>query len=700
MRNGSMQWVAAAAWVLAAVGGCSAADGRGVRVYESTRKILTGPFQLRGPAPQQRLDQFKPVEYPCVYVENEYFRCCVLPTVGGRLYEVYNKASKSQVFFVNPYLETHADDFAGGHPWNLGGVEVNFPYFHHGNTYNDRWQWSKLRRADGSAGVMTAFTSRPTMQRAGFRVLLRPGVARVLLEYRFENLNPYPWGLAAWIDTMHPKTIDTQFILPSPWVAQHGHNRGRTDLKPWPVRKGVDISWQRNVKPKGDLSEFGFMPRQRFHGCYEHKLDRGAVRLFDPRTLPAAKLWTQAVPVSPERYYQHFEIWTATSAVMEDPGRQAELSCHRAADSWQQAWGIGGYVLANGDLSLNLARRKDGKLLAGVCGTRKLPDCTVSLREGHDTFLREAFDLDPARPWRRELPARAGDVVMDVLGPDGRELARYELRDPNELPKEQWVMPAEPRWAKGLNAAYSDEDYSVLWRRRGHFFDGAIRRYAELLKKQPRSPKLTLDLARSHLKDEQVRVGLAYRKPGKAADADAAKRRIADLDTAVPLLEDITKRDPGNARAWLYLGLARERQHKVADAAAALRAAIKAGRAAAPAAQMYLARHLLTRKPAEAAALAARAAKVYPQSTRAKHVLMAALTAAGKADQAAAIGREMLAIDPANPLTTRLLADACRAADNEADAKRFDGETRRLLAGDDAARKGLDADLAWLRAKP
>jgi hypothetical protein len=183
-----------------------------VKVYEGPREILTGPFKLKGLAPQQRRGEFRPVTYPAVYIENEYLRCCVLPTVGGRVYEVFNKASQSQVFFVNPYLETHDDDFEGGHPWNLGGIEVNFPYFHHGNTYNDRWQWAKLERTDGSAGVSLSFTSRPTMQRVVFQVTLRPEVACVDLGYRFENLNPYPWGLAAWIDTMHPKTMQTEFI--------------------------------------------------------------------------------------------------------------------------------------------------------------------------------------------------------------------------------------------------------------------------------------------------------------------------------------------------------------------------------------------------------------------------------------------------------------------------------------------------------
>ena len=700
-------WLLAIAAALAAAG-CSApvrqaAAGDGpkaaeaVKVYTGSREILTGPFKLKGLSPQQRPEEFKPVRYPAVYIENEYLRCCVLPTVGGRLYEVYNKASKSQVFYVNPYLETYPDDYEGTHPWNLGGVEVNFPYFHHGNTYNDRWSWAEVRRGDGAGGVAMGFTSRPTLQRAVFRVLLRPGAARVDLEYRFENLNPYPWGVAAWIDTMHPKTMETEFILPVPWVAGHGFNANRVDLFPWPIRDGVDLSWQKNVPAGTSLSEFAFMPRRRFHGCYDHAADRGAARVFDPATLPAAKLWTQSPPVTPDQYYQHFEIWTATSAVMEDPGRQAELSACAAADSWQQVWGIGGFVFANAELALNLVRRGEGKLLAGVCAARKIPGCTVSLREGLDTFYREPFDLDPVRPWRKELPAPAGDVTMEIVGPDGTVLAQYERRD-DELPQEAWRMPKKPRWAEGQSAAYHEEDYSTLWRRRDNFLDGAINRYKDLLRKSPESAKLKTDLARACLKDEQVRQGAQYREPGPAAEADAARRRETDLGIAAKLLSEVLAQDPESARAHLYLGLALERQGKTAEALAEYRAAAKESPSGGPAA-VYLAEHLLRDRPAEALAFARQAAAAYPASTPARHVLMAALLAGGRPHEAAAVGQRLLETDPANPLTTRLLAWALRQAGRPAEAVAAATqakETERQLAGDDKARDALEADLRRL----
>jgi Flp pilus assembly protein TadD len=135
---------------------------------------------------------------------------------------------------------------------------------------------------------------------------------------------------------------------------------------------------------------------------------------------------------------------------------------------------------------------------------------------------------------------------------------------------------------------------------------------------------------------------------------------------------------------------------------------------------MYLARLLLKDGPAEAAdwrpvgsslpllgqtqsgspraavALARRTAQAYPQSTRAKQMLMVALTAAGKGEQAIAVGRPLHALDPSDPLTTHLLATALRGAGRSKEAKLCAREADRLCEADPAARQGLATDIEWL----
>ena len=153
--------------------------------------------------------------------------------------------------------------------------------------------------------------------------------------------------------------------------------------------------------------------------------------------------------------------------------------------------------------------------------------------------------------------------------------------------------------------------------------------------------------------------------------------------------------EPSNARARLYLGIVHERRGKVAEAIQAYRAAMEC-KAPAFAAAVYLARRLVKKSPDEAAAFARHAAEVYPQSSRARHILMTALIAAGKAGEAETVGKRLLRRDPTNPVTARLLAKAAAKAGHDGDAQAFDSQARRLVAGDTQAAKALESDLRWL----
>ena len=77
-------------------------------------------------------------------------------------------------------------------------------------------------------------------------------------------------------------------------------------------------------------------------------------------------------------------------------------------------------------------------------------------------------------------------------------------------------------------------------------------------------------------------------------------------------------------------------------------------------------------------------------------MLMVALTAARKANEAVALGRELYRLDPADPLTTQLLSESLKAAKEPSEAKRFEEETFRLIGDDETARRGLDEDIEWL----
>jgi Flp pilus assembly protein TadD len=78
---------------------------------------------------------------------------------------------------------------------------------------------------------------------------------------------------------------------------------------------------------------------------------------------------------------------------------------------------------------------------------------------------------------------------------------------------------------------------------------------------------------------------------------------------------------------------------------------------------------------------------------------MVALTAAGRAGEAIAVGKKLTELDPTDPLTASLLEEALRRDGKRRDANACGAEAQRLIAGDADAQKNLAADLAWLRGE-
>ena len=66
--------------------------------------------------------------YPAVYLENEYLKATILPSIGGRLYSLFDKVSRREVFYCNHVIKYGLVGSRGA--WISGGIEFNFPYGH------------------------------------------------------------------------------------------------------------------------------------------------------------------------------------------------------------------------------------------------------------------------------------------------------------------------------------------------------------------------------------------------------------------------------------------------------------------------------------------------------------------------------------------------------------------------------------------
>ena len=132
-------------------------------------------------------DQRETKSYQAVFLENEYLKATVLPSLGGRLYSLYDKASAREVFYRNNVVKYGLVALRGA--WISGGVEFNFPDGHTTVTVSPV-AWTLRQNPDGSATIAVGDTDRVTGMHWEVELTLRPGQAR--LEQRVTLFNPTP----------------------------------------------------------------------------------------------------------------------------------------------------------------------------------------------------------------------------------------------------------------------------------------------------------------------------------------------------------------------------------------------------------------------------------------------------------------------------------------------------------------------------
>lgn len=83
------------------------------------------------------IDTFKNVktdrEYDAVVLENEFIRVTVLPELGGRIYEGYDKKLDYNFVYKNQVIKPALIGLCGA--WISGGIEFNWPQHHRPTTY-------------------------------------------------------------------------------------------------------------------------------------------------------------------------------------------------------------------------------------------------------------------------------------------------------------------------------------------------------------------------------------------------------------------------------------------------------------------------------------------------------------------------------------------------------------------------------------
>lgn len=380
------------------------------------------PFKPDGP---------KPRKYRAIHIENEYLKLTYLPELGGRIFSVYDKLRKREMFYRNDVIKPAR--YNPRNSWHQSGIELTGPYDAHMLTLYGEPHWSNkvIANRDGSMTLVLGERDPVYHMRVDLSATLYPGVAALQMNVFCYNTRDSRMPQMFWLSAALPATPKTQFVYPM--TRTIGHTT--SEIADWPIHNGVDYSWDRNNH--GMLGVFGIDIYDNFQGAYHHDLDYGVFRYADRRIVQGMKMWTWGYGPSAKSYEQGYTD-NAGPYVEVQSGRHVwdghyEWVQPHKTESWSEWWipvaGLGGVTTVSRDVSLSLKGEGGNSGELALAAVRLIPRARIEVKSGAGVILETTADLTPAAPFTaKNLKLPAADtaaLTVSVTEAGGQEILHY-----------------------------------------------------------------------------------------------------------------------------------------------------------------------------------------------------------------------------------------------------------------------------------
>lgn len=386
-------------------------------------------------------DTRAPETYQAIYLENQYLKVTILPQLGGHVYSVYDKLDRREVLYRNHVVKYGLVGPRGA--WISGGMEFSFPYAHTMDTVSP--VGSKLRQnPDGSATAVVGAIDWVSRMHWEIALTLRPETARLQEDVTLYNPTPQEHLYLFWTNTAVKATDDLQYIYP---MRETIDDDPFAIVQSWPVWKGVDQSWYRNVASA--MAIFGRDVQRNFFGIYYHKADYGVVHVADFRKDPGKKIWSWGTAPSGK-------IWD--NILSDDDGSYNEIQSGRfytqgyrelmqphRVEQWTEYWypvlGLrSGFVEATPAMALNIVYPHDAspndKTFVEISPVQAISGASLIVRDGKNILGRwQGIHLVPLHPasWPLTLTnveQAKKDLSIEVRNANGDVILQWSAAEP------------------------------------------------------------------------------------------------------------------------------------------------------------------------------------------------------------------------------------------------------------------------------
>ena len=505
--------------------------------------------------------------YRALILENDYIRVTVLPELGGRIYEGYDKVNDYNFVYKNNVIKPALIGLNGA--WISGGIEFNWPQHHRPTTFAPV-EYTIEEEKDGSVTAWVGETESKNGQRSLMGISISPDSCCITARVRLYNPTPRKEAFHWWSNLAVHVNDSYRLMFPTDIDYVTFHNK--THVSPFPIVKGefagvdyggegVDIRLVKNLQPAASF--FIFDSAYSFMAGYDDSRDMGTVHVADRFISPGKKFFTWGRADYGSAWQKnltdtdgdYIEIMTGC---FTDNQPDFTWIMPYETKSFEQCWyplkGIKELKNATKDAAIGVYR-EDGETKAAFNVTS--PKKVVLTAKTLTGVVEETFDALPGQVCTLCLPGITDpDTVSAVLSDlEGRELVSWKKLPmffaDREAPKRR-ESPARPE-----NIATVDELYlnGLHIEQYKHALISPDIYYLEGLRRDPGDIRCNLamgvllyrrgcfDQAKAYLEKARERLvslnpnpadmeclyqlGLAYRQLGENSKALAAFKRAA-----------------------------------------------------------------------------------------------------------------------------------------------------------------------------
>lgn len=462
-------------------------------------------------------------QYRALRLENDYIRVTVLPELGGRIYEGYDKVNDHNFVYKNNVIKPALIGLNGA--WISGGIEFNWPQHHRPSTFLPL-ESTICEEDDGSVTAWVGETEAMNGLKCLLGVNVHPDKSHITAKAKIYNPTNQKHSFHWWANlAVH---VDDSYRLMFPPDIDYITFHNRSHVSKFPIVKnsfagfefydGVDI---RNYKDIDAASSyFIFDSQYSFMAGYNDNRQMGTVHVADKYISPGKKFFT---------------------------------------------WGHAGYAK---QWQKNLTD-EDGEYIEIMtgCYTDNQPDFTWIMPQETKTFEQRWYSFKGLD----DLKNATEDGAMSVITRDNGVVVQFNVTAPHQVTLDvngvQTAYDAVPGGAyeyytEGIKevdsvvATVTAEDGKVLiaWKKLPMYFDD---------KEVPQPRKQPLQPEEIDSVDELYANGMhieQYKNPTLVPD---------------PYYMEILKRDPGDLRANTAMAIMNYRRANFEGALPFLNAAVK-----------------------------------------------------------------------------------------------------------------------------